>query len=711
MNQCDWTDKHFYAELGVSSDASAADIKKAYRKLAREVHPDTNPGDPEAEARFKAVVEAHEVLSDPAKRKRYDDLLDESGAAPEQRQSVATKLVKLAENHYSFHVDVSGETYAVPKLGPLIVRLLRGGKQSLRAELARRYFEETEQAPSQSALADALAVLEGKAQREEPIALHMRVAEHAGRLVLDLGDATGQCAVVDSLGWRVIDVPPVRFRRTALTAALPTPVAGVLADGATGTDGFSDLWAALNVAEAYRPIVLGLLVAEMLPDIPHPIVLLTGEQGTGKSSSTARLASIVDPSTAQLRKAPRDVDAWTTAAAGSWVVALDNLSGIPDWLSDALCRASTGDGDVRRRLFTDGDLHVISFRRSVIMNGIDVGAVRGDLADRLVHLALERIDETDRCRDEELASQWRAAHPRVLGALLDLTARVLPILPMVELESSPRMADLARVLATVDRVLGTDGLTTYLGLRGELAQDAATSDPVLIKLTKQVTAEWEGDSAELLDCLAPTLGDDGFAWKPPKGWPDSARKLTGVMTRQAPTLRQLGWTVDRLDRDTSRAKVVRWHLVPPGIEPGDPVKGAANAATPHDQEKPQLRGGDESAALSAADTRQSCGDAASAATGLDAAGDAADDAAPVTPDLNCGNEDHAASAASAAPLADRLCSSCSQIVHLGLMPDGRCHPCYFNSWPVCDCGNSIYDRSGERTKCGRCINSAQKEAS
>ncbi len=73
MSPRDWMDKDFYADLGVSSDASEADVKKAYRKLARELHPDANPGDARAEARFKTVSEAHGVLGDPAKRAEYDD--------------------------------------------------------------------------------------------------------------------------------------------------------------------------------------------------------------------------------------------------------------------------------------------------------------------------------------------------------------------------------------------------------------------------------------------------------------------------------------------------------------------------------------------------------------------------------------------------------------------------------------------------------------
>ncbi|GAB3575941.1 DnaJ C-terminal domain-containing protein [Leifsonia lichenia] len=74
MASQDWFDKDFYKVLGVSKDVTPAELKKVYRKLARKYHPDSNPGDPAAEAKFKEISEAHSVLGDPEQRKEYDQI-------------------------------------------------------------------------------------------------------------------------------------------------------------------------------------------------------------------------------------------------------------------------------------------------------------------------------------------------------------------------------------------------------------------------------------------------------------------------------------------------------------------------------------------------------------------------------------------------------------------------------------------------------------
>ncbi|MGY1776904.1 hypothetical protein ACI8AV_13690 [Geodermatophilus sp. SYSU D00804] len=465
-----------------------------------------------------------------------------------EKKSAATMLVEIAAELYEFGISTEGHTFGDPRSGPPVIRLLRGGKTSLRGQLARAYFERTGRAAPQQALADALLVIEGTAEDGEPQRLHLRAAQRGGALWLDLGDATGRVVRITADGWTVAPQAPVLFRRSELNAALPEPVVGGALD---------ELWNWLNVDPADRPLVAAWLVAILWPDMPHPVLSIFGEQGTGKSSATKLLVSVLDPSPVPLRKPPRDADSWVTAATGSLVVGLDNLSDIPAWLSDSMCRAVTGDGDVRRRLYTDGDFAVFAFRRCLLLNGIDIGAIRGDLAERMLPIHLQTISEQGRRTEEELWSAWDQMHPRLLGAVLDLAAGVAGVLPSVRLESKPRMADFARILAAVDRVLGTNGLDRYLGKQGAVAVDTLTGDPFITAIERMYAGNsFTGTAVELLTRLA-FMADTRA-----KGWPGDARTVTQVLRRQAPTMRRAGWTVHD-DEGKNHDKVIRWTITPP----------------------------------------------------------------------------------------------------------------------------------------------------
>lgn len=470
----------------------------------------------------------------------------------EDRKSASTVLVEIAEQLYTFGTS-DGETFAVPITGPRITRLLRGGQSSLRAQLSREYYRRTGRAAPQSALADALLVVEGIAQDQEGATLHLRVARHDGAVWLDLGDNTGRAVRICADGWAVRDQVPVLFKRTALNAALPEPVHGGRLDY---------LWSWLNVDMADRPLVASWLVAVLFDAMPHPILGLFGEQGTGKTTAARTLVSLLDPSPVPTRKPPRDADSWVTAAAGSWVVGLDNISDVPAWLSDSLCRAVTGDGDVRRKLYTDGELAVFAFRRCLILNGIDVGAMRGDLAERMLPISLETIPDGQRLEEDELWPAWSQAHPLLLGAVLDLAASVMGVLPSVTLARKPRMADFARIMAAVDQVLGTEGLARYLLKQREMAVDSLSDDPFVTAVRDSIGADaFYGTSLELLRRVTPA--DDG--WHPPKGWPGTPRKVTALLKRQAPPMRKSGWTVEH-DDGNNHDNRVRWTIALPAPE-------------------------------------------------------------------------------------------------------------------------------------------------
>jgi len=435
----------------------------------------------------------------------------------------------MALSWYRLGQTEAGQPFAVDLDGPRYVRMLRGDR-GLRSELAAGYFRKHNKAPSAQALADALAVIEGYARECPREAVALRVCEANGRLLLDLGTGDGYAASVGGDKWRVESRPAALFRRTNLTGPLPYP--------SREPGDLDALRGLINVTDKDWPVLVGWLIAALFVDISHPIALLTGEQGTGKSSATRLIRSVIDPAPGGgVGGAPRDIDALSTMAAASWIVALDNLSYITPDMSDALCRLVTGESMVRRQLYTDLEVVVLMLRRPVILNAIDAGAMRGDLADRLVTIELERIDPAARLTDDAIGRRFAEAHQTVLTGLLDLTVRVLAALPDVTLAELPRMADFARILAALDHVTSWQSLATYLSKRAAVAVDVVDGDLVAATIRDVVTADgrWQGTATQLLDVVNSRAPEHR-----PKGWPGSPRALAGYLRRIAPDLRNVG---------------------------------------------------------------------------------------------------------------------------------------------------------------------------
>ncbi len=142
------------------------------------------------------------------------------------------------------------------------------------------------------------------------------------------------------------------------------------------------------------------------------------------------------------------------------------------------------------------------------------------------------------------------------------------------------MADFARILAAVDAVLGSDGLARYLAKQGEAAVDTLSGDPFLTAAADALAATFTGTATELL-VRVPSPADG----RTRKGWPTTARQVTQVLKRQAPTMRKAGWTIHD-DGGANHDKVLRWTITPPArpemVSDGHP-QDPQDPHTPADQ--------------------------------------------------------------------------------------------------------------------------------
>src|SRR5262249_45493923 len=143
-----------------------------------------------------------------------------------------------------------------------------------------------------------------------------------------------------------------------------------------------------------------LLIAWLLmtysPRGPYPVLNLTGEQGAAKSTRAPVLRSLIDPSSAPLRTAPRYEPDLIISAHAGWVLGFDNLYFLPQWLSDAFCRLATGGGFATRELYSDAEEVLFDAQRPVLFTGIEDLTVNGDLLDRSIRLSLPVIPEDQR---------------------------------------------------------------------------------------------------------------------------------------------------------------------------------------------------------------------------------------------------------------------------------------------------------------------------
>lgn len=486
------------------------------------------------------------------------DEIDEKAPAPagqaqEEAQSQATLAADMAAEWDLWHTPAK-VAYATIMIGnhkenwPV-------KSQTFKGFVSKQFFDEHGKAMNSEALAATLNLLEAKALFEgEEHPVYVRLAEHDGNIYLDLCNDDWQVVQITPQGWALIDDPPIRFRRSRGMLALPAPEPGGSVDLLRNF---------LNLDAAAWRLVVSWLVATLRPRGPYPILALFAEQGSGKSTIGRLLRELVDPNAAPLRAEPNDGRDLMIAASNSWCLAYDNLSHVPPWLSDALCRLSTGGGFATRELYTDQDEVIFDSQRPVLLTSIEEVATRSDLLDRCLIVWLPAIPEDMRRAEAELFEAFRKVRPQILGALLDAVAVALHRLPSIKLPGLPRMADFALWATAAETAFGWPSgtfIAAYQGNResaNEVALEASVVARPLLDLL-EAQGEWVGSSGELLKVLEERQGEQT---RRPAGWPKNPRSLSGHLKRLAPNLRAAGWVLEQDRSSKKRSWIIRRGVV------------------------------------------------------------------------------------------------------------------------------------------------------
>ena len=441
-------------------------------------------------------------------------------------------LIDIARPEHLFHIAIGTAFADIMIDGHRETWPIRSKR--FRAFLRRCHYQATGEAASTAEIRSTLDLLEARAQFDGPQRpIHIRIAEHAGHIYLDLADEHWRAVDIGPEGWQVIGCPPVRFRRAAGMLPLPVPERG----GSIET-----LQSFLNLASRDDfVLVVSWVLAALRSGGPYPLLAISGEQGSAKTVLSKLLKALIDPNTAPVRALSREERELMIAANNGYLLAFDNLSGLPVWLSDALCRLATGGSFAVRQLYTDDDEVLFEAARPILLNGIEEVVSRPDLGDRAIFLTLAPIGDAQRRPEAELWREFEIARPRILSALLDAVVHGLRALGRVQLDRLPRMADFALWATVCETALWPAGTfaRAYAANRRTAIESIIEADPIAncVRAIMVDRPMWTGSASELLRLCAQSARDEisgGSAWA------KNPRALAGRLRRAQTFLRTLG---------------------------------------------------------------------------------------------------------------------------------------------------------------------------
>ena len=464
---------------------------------------------------------------------------------PPKKMSQADKLVKLclAHNPVLFH-NQHGTPHV--KIGQSDVHvILKIRSKPFKAWLANLLWQDEEKAPGTDALYSAINILEAKALFDgQKYTLYNRVAPAEDGFWLDMTDPKWRAIKVTAEGWQIVDNPPILFKRYSHQLPLEEPRHG------------GNPWRFLDFVNigkedyATRLTLLCTSISYLIPSIPHPILVAYGIQGSGKTWLFRLIRRLLDPSIIDVLTLPQNERERIQQLDHHWCAFYDNVTTLPTWMSDTLCRAATGGGFSKRELYTDDSDITYSFKRCVGLNGINIATQRGDLLDRSLLIGLQDIPRENRRTEQELLNQFEACKAELLGGFLDTLVKAIQLYPSVKLNELFRMADFTRWGCTIAVALGQtkeDFINAYEEKVIRQIEEAAYASPVAMVLMDWIrstiqTEKWKGTPSQLFRALTNHAKDSGVSTRQ-KAFPKAPHVLVRQLNELAPSLKSLGLEV------------------------------------------------------------------------------------------------------------------------------------------------------------------------
>ena len=409
--------------------------------------------------------------------------------------------------------------------------------------LANLLWKAVGKAPGTEALYQAINILEAIALFEGSMhTLYNRVAPAEDGFWIDMSDDKWRAIKVTAQGWQIVDNPPILFKRHSHQKPLVEPKSN------GDPKAFLDFINIKKGDENTKLLLLCTVISYLIPMIPHIIIIGYGIQGSGKTFFFKIARSVIDPSAVEVLTLPRDERERVQQLDHHWCAFYDNVTRLPSWMSDTLCRAATGGGFTKRELYTNDSDIIYNFKRCVGLNGINIAAQRGDLLDRSLLVGFENIPKEKRKTEAYLLKELEKCKPEILGGFLDTLVKAIEIYPSVDPKELFRMADFTRWGIAIAMALGyrkEDFRNAYEAKVKMQIEEAAHASPLATVLLDFMTLHqnWEGTPTQLFKALANHAKDNVGISTRQKAWPKAPHILVRQLNELIPALKELALEV------------------------------------------------------------------------------------------------------------------------------------------------------------------------
>jgi hypothetical protein len=324
--------------------------------------------------------------------------------------------------------------------------------------------------------------------------------------------------------------------------------------------------------EGTRLLLKCYIITLFIPDIAKAALMLHGPESAGKTACQELIKSVVDPSVIPTLTFPRDIDGLIQQFSHNYVAYYDNVSILPEWLSDALCRAVTGTGFSKRELYSDDDDVIYQFLRCIGFNGINLAATKSDLLDRGIIMGLKRIDDKEKKIRElkgEILPEFEKILPQLLGYIFDILVRVLRVMNNggIEIKAKSRMADFEKYAEIISQCMDYEPMkfiNAYHENKKLKTDNVLETSPVAKAVIEfmETRERWRGTNPELLAELESVTSSLKINTQRERLWPKAANVLGRRLNEIKSNLEEVGIMINESKDPIKRTVILEICKIP-----------------------------------------------------------------------------------------------------------------------------------------------------